>query len=160
MNIYELKEQFQIVSNNPWAGTPLESYYLAPAKSKGSKGEEIVSHILTYLGYQVKPRQNTGHDRIVNGVKTEIKFATAINRNAEWGCMFNHIGFEKDWDEILLVCVNGDGNIRGVVYNKNNFPKDLANHQQGGVKSDNDDYLINSNNSYNVLFNEVCTIII
>ena len=152
MNVYDFADYFQLDSSNPWKGTPLEDYYALNPASKGNKAEEIVSKILTSLFYEVKPRLNPGHDRIINDVKTEIKFATAVNRNNQWQCIFNHIGFEKDWDQILLVCVNGDCEIRGVVFTKENFPKDLLSHQQGGASSVNDDYMINSGHSEELLF--------
>lgn len=153
MNAYELKKYFALENVNPWKDTPLENYYSLNPAAKGNKAEEIVANILTSLGYKVSGRRGSGHDRIVNGIKTEIKFATAIGRNNDWQCIYNHIGFEKDWEQILLVCVNGDCEIRGTLYKKENFPKDLLDHQQGGKDSNNDDYMVNIENSKEILFN-------
>ena len=152
MDIFELKDYFTLDNTNPWKNTPLENYYALNPAAKGNKAETIVSNILTSMGHKVANRENAGHDRIIDGIKTEIKFALAAERNCDWGCIFNHIGFEKDWDQILLICVNGDGNIRGVTFNKDTFPKNLLNHQQGGSNSTNDDYMVNSTNSKEILF--------
>ena len=139
---------------NPWNGTILEGYYALNPASKGSKGERAVEEILKELGYSVKPRKNAGHDRIINGVKTEIKFALAVNRNNNFQCIFNHIGMEKDWDEIILCCVNGDMEIRMVSFTKDNLPLELCSHQQGGRNGSNDDFMCNATNSYDLLYHE------
>ena len=142
------------LANNPWEGTIMEGYYALNPASKGSKGESVVEEILKSLGHTVKPRKNAGHDRIVNGVKTEIKFALAVERNCDYRCMFNHIGMEKDWDEIILCCVNGDLDIKMVSFTKEDFPIDLCSRQQGGNSSSNDDFMCNSTNSCALMANE------
>ena len=129
------------LKNNPWEGTILEGYYALNPASKGSKGESIVSEILKSLNYDVKDRKNAGHDRIINGVKTEIKFALAIEKNYNFKCIFNHIGMEKDWDEIILCCINGDLKIKMVSFTKENFPINLCARQQGGNSGKNDDFM-------------------
>lgn len=136
-----------ITDNNPWRGTPVERYYGLNPASKGSKGEEIVSALLTEKGYQVLPGVNSGHNRMVNNIKTEIKIALATNRNTNFECIFNHIGLQKDWEQILFVCVNGDGQIKGTMFNKGNLPMELLNRQQGGKRSGNDDYMVNATHS-------------
>lgn len=129
------------IANNPWAGTLLEGYYALNPASKGSKGESIVSEILKSLDYKVEPRKNKGHDRIVNDIKTEIKFALAVEKNNDFKCIFNHIGMEKDWDEIILCCVNGDMEVKMVSFTKENFPIELCTRQQGGKTGSNDDFM-------------------
>ena len=139
---------------NPWTGTILEGYYALNPASKGSKGEQAVEEMLKQLGYDVQRRKNAGHDRVINGVKTEIKFALAVNRNENFQCIFNHIGMEKDWDEIILCCVNGDMEIRMVSFTKDNFPLELCSRQQGGKSGGNDDFMCNANNSFDLLHHE------
>ena len=145
---------------NPWRGTILENYYALNPASKGSKGEQVVEEILKEHGYIVRNRQNAGHDRIINDVKTEIKFALAVNKNENFQCIFNHIGMSKDWDEIILCCVNGDMEIRMVSFTKDTFPIDLCSRQQGGKNGGNDDYMCNANNSYDLLYHENAKILI
>ena len=142
-----------ISTANPWENTPLERYCSVNAKSRGAKAEEIVKNILKSNGYDVKLATDTGHDCIINGVKTEIKFGLATKRNTDYKVIFNHIGFKKDWEQILFVCVNGDGEIVSALYSRDNFPYDAITRQQGGKSGGNDDFMINGTHSKAVLFN-------
>ena len=153
MNAFVTNYFDEIISTNPWAGTPVERYYALPNSAKGSTGESIVESILKEKGYDVKPRTNAGHDRIINGRKTEIKFCLATKRNTNFRTTFNHIGFNKDWEDILFVCINGDGEIASALYSKDNFPHELVHHQQGGNSSGNDDFMISGKQSVDILFN-------
>ena len=156
MNAMDCPELFNCVLKNPWADTPLETYYLLNPKAKGTQGEKIAEAILIKLGYEVKPRTNSGNDRLVNNLKTEIKFSAASERNYEWRFTFNHIGFEKDWDQIIFVGVNGDLSIHIVKYDKDKLPKDLLSHQQGGSKSKNDDFMCTGENSTKLMMLGEC----
>lgn len=154
MNLFTDKTIFNDISKeNPWQNTVVENYYYLSPSAKGSKAEALVKEILKKNNYDVKDRINIGHDCIIDNVKTEIKFGLATNRNYNYETIFNHIGFEKDWEQILFVCVNGDGNIASALYSKNDFPWDLIHKQQGGNNSKNDDYMIHGKDSKNILFN-------
>lgn len=137
---------------NPWAGTPCEDFYNLNAHAKGSKFENIISDILKEHGHTVTDRLNPGHDRLVDGVKTEIKGGLSTDRNNDYRIVFNHIGFEKDWDQIILACVNGDGELVIAAYSKENFPREYIQHQQGGKNSTNDDFMVPANKSKAILF--------
>lgn len=154
VNIFTTSVFDDVPIKNPWKGTPIENYYYLSPSAKGSKAEDIVKMILKELGHDVKNRINSGHDCIIDGVKTEIKFGLATDRNYDYETIFNHIGFGKDWDQILFVCINGDGNIASAMYTKDNFPWDAIHRQQGGTSGGNDDFMIAGKNSYNILFNE------
>lgn len=162
MNAFEdLRDIFMnIQTKNPWEDTPVAKYYLLNPAAKGSKGEEIVSAILTRCGFIIAPRTNPGHDRLINGVKTEIKFGLAVERNMNYGCIFNHIGMKKDWEQIIFVCVNGDGKIKATLYSKDNIPMELLQRQQGGDGGDNDDFMVNINHSFELLSNQFGNVII
>ena len=82
---------------------------------------------------------------------TAVALAAALGADA---CIFNHIGMEKDWDEIILCCVNGDMEIRMVSFTKDNFPLELCSRQQGGKSGGNDDFMCNANNSFDLLHHE------
>lgn len=153
MNAFtDLANVFKVIENiNPWRGTPVEYYSNLNPASKGAKGEEIVSILLARAGHRVMARQNAGHDRIVDEKKTEIKFALATGRNMDYACIFNHIGLKKDWEQIIFVCVNGDGNIKGKLFQKNELPLSLLNRQQGGQSGDNDDYMVAGENAIKLL---------
>ena len=94
--------------NNYWAKTPYETYFTIGAKSKGTVGEMIVRKHLEDCDLEVQNRITSGHDAIVNGVKTEIKFSLASKRNENYEFTFNHIGVNKDWERIIFCGINGD----------------------------------------------------
>ena len=142
------------MSSNPWAGTVLEGYYTVNNRQKGARGEEIVEELLKQLGYKVQPPVATGHDRIVNSIKTEIKFSASTARNYDYEFTFNHIGLQKDWEEIIFCGINGDLEIRMVRFNRETFPFELFNTQQGGKDSGNDDYMCVGKYSRMLLFHE------
>lgn len=143
MNVTDISELFICDSSSPWKGTPLNDFYLLNPKKKGGQGEKIAGAILEKLGYDVNydVPNNGGYDMIVDGKKTEIKFSLASTRNFIWQFTFNHIGFKKDWEQIIFVGINGDMNIHIVKYDKDNLPQDLLSKQQGGKKGDNDDFM-------------------
>ena len=142
------------LSENPWVGTIMEGYYNVNNKVKGTKGEEIVEELLKSINYEVKPRTSAGHDRIINGVKTEIKFSAATKRNNDYEFTFNHIGLNKDWDEIIFCGINGDLEIKMICFNRDTFPFELFNAQQGGQKSNNDDYMCTGAKTALLMFHE------
>lgn len=94
--------------SNYWLNTPYEIYAALGAKSKGTVGEEIVKEFLKTQYFKVEKRVNTGHDAIVNNIKTEIKFSLASKRNVKYEFTFNHVGVNKNWERIIFCGVNGD----------------------------------------------------
>jgi len=63
--------------------SPFRHIKLMDAKTKGKRYEQITECVLTKLGYEVAPPQNTQHDRIVNGNKIEIKGST-LNKGVDF----------------------------------------------------------------------------
>jgi len=144
---------------NPWKGTRYEKHYELDNKQKGSKGEEIIETFFTRLGCDVQKPLNTGHDRLVNGVKLECKFSLAQKDNRvankdkvrpNWW-MLNHVAEGKDWEWLCFVGVNPEGhdpvmrllsktNFRKLKRNDREFEKYFS-PQQGGKKSGNDDWM-------------------
>lgn len=148
MNAFkDLKEYFEdpeIVktNENPWKGTCVEGYYNLLPNQKGSASEKLIIKALEKKGHKVTRRTNAGHDFVVDGRKVELKFGLATDRNTNFETIYNHISINKDWDDILFVCVNGDGEIKSACFSKENLPWDLAKHQQGGAGVKNDDFMI------------------
>lgn len=158
MNATNISELFACDSISPWAGTILNDFYLLNPKAKGVKGEKIAEAILTNLGYVVeKTHINNGpFDRFVNGKKTEIKFSLASQRNYDWRFTFNHIGFDKDWEQIIFVGINGDLDIHIVKYNKDEIPMNLLSRQQGGKNGNNDDFMSSGVKSKRLMMGGEC----
>lgn len=128
--------------DSKWQGTPYESYEKLGTKAKGTWGEEFVKRLLVSKGYKVEVRTSPGHDCIANGLKTEIKFSLASERNHDYHFTFNHISKGKDWEQIIFVGVNGDLDITGTIFTKDNLPlEELFSAQQGGKELGNDDYM-------------------
>ncbi len=61
---------------NPWLGSPFEWLMSLPSRSRGAAGEAIAAAWLGLSGFAVGRPLNSGHDRLVNGHKVEIKLST------------------------------------------------------------------------------------
>lgn len=145
-NFVELKTS----RDDPWAGTPYEGYLNLSTVSKGTFGEKLVSKIMLKNGSEVVPKKNKGHDRIIDGYKTEIKFSLSEKMNH---FTFNHLACHKDWERAILLGVNHNGYYRINWIDKKDFIQNMNSdtpvfkNQQGGGKSDNDDYMFSSDYS-------------
>lgn len=154
------------IENNaydPWVNTPFEGYVNISPKQKGEFGEQFVERYATIMDLSVEraPTSTAGHDRVIDGYRTEIKFSVAHRDDLKRGlgpdglnikpnCFtFNHIAVEKDWERLLFVGINGANKSDWVIkwFTKEDFvtelqsPNTIFKHQQGGKKSDNDDYM-------------------
>lgn len=164
----ELKSYIEDNNIDLWEGTPFEGYVFMSNKAKGSLGERLLENIWTKNGDTVVPPTNTGHDRIVNGVKREIKFSLAqTNRKIKEITnnlfMLNHISVGKDWDELYFYGINRDFSTVEILLTKESF-KEIMNtpnqpyfkSQQGGNTINNDDWMCSGKNLielYNSEFN-------
>lgn len=153
---YEIHDKKRKNNGPLWENTPYEKYEKAAAKTKGCYGELIVSNFISSIyNLIVEKADNPGHDRKVNNKKTEIKFSCATDRNFNFEFMFNHVGFEKDWERIIFCGVNGDLEEKIVWFTKEDLLKTKEEgfwaHQQGGKKSENDDWMCTGNNSTKLL---------
>ena len=142
---------------DPWKGTPFEGYVFLGSKKQGAYGERYIAHALKSIyNLNVQKPENTGHDRIVNDVKTEFKFTLASRDCSKQkinvdGFSINHVALSKDWDRLVICAINPDGfNSHFVYITKDDFISEmnLANpifkSQQGGGSSNNDDFFIKS----------------
>jgi|TARA_R110000796_G_scaffold57287_1_gene132327 hypothetical protein len=143
--------------NNNWASDPIfENYHKLGNKQKGVLGEYFVENYMKSLKNSVVQKaRSTGHDRIIDGHKTEIKFSLAnstgkvININR---FMINHVSIGKDWDRLIFCGINplgcGADRVRMYYFNKEDFKNymlrtssPIFKHQQAGAKGGNDDYI-------------------
>lgn len=62
-----------------WATSPFGWLMRLASRRRGKAGELIASEWLEQLGYDLAPPTNSGHDRLVNQHKVEIKFSTPWN---------------------------------------------------------------------------------
>jgi len=156
--------------HNNWQGTLFEDYPKMDPKQKGGFGEVYVEgYVETLNDSKVNPPKGTGHDRIIDGYRTEIKFSLASSNTKKDGKLidpdcftFNHIAIEKDWERFIFCGINPQNSQQNVRRNGDEFPpvrayfmlkEDFENYmnsanntifkkQQGGKKSKNDDYMV------------------
>ena len=160
-----IQEYIKSKLNDPWIGTELEGYKFIDNKQKGEVGEVYVSNYMktTYNSNVLLADcgPNGPYDRIIDGIKTEIKFSAAhsdnsasvptIKRNkyGEVNWTINHVAVEKCWER-LIFC--GTDLIDGVVVpnivwcTKQDFitclnKTTLFKRQQGGQDGTNDDFM-------------------
>ena len=144
-----------------------KNYHKLGNKQKGSNGEFFVSKIFEEAGCDVTPPSNTGHDRIINDTKIEIKFSLAVSqkdRIVKDKFIINHVSKSKDWDWLVFCGINPDpswgnmltrkndnlpyGRIRMYAMEKQGFINYMNSegvkvfkHQQAGKKGENDDFI-------------------
>lgn len=56
-----------------WKGSPFEWFMARPSRQKGAIGEKLVSNYLASKGFSVERSPDPEADRIVNGIRAEIK---------------------------------------------------------------------------------------
>ena len=71
---------------DPWEDTEFKGYVYMSPKQKGEFGERFISYYMLIADHAVKRAETStaGHDRIIDGIKTEIKFSLAT-RNKKGG---------------------------------------------------------------------------
>ena len=57
-------------------GSPFEWIMTLPSRSKGAVGERIAAAFFSAAGYVVRKPTNSGHDRLINGHKVEVKMSS------------------------------------------------------------------------------------
>ena len=79
--------------HNNWSGTRFEDYPRLDPKQKGVFGELYVEALMRTLGRDVTPPTNPGHDRTIDGIKTEIKFSLAGSNRRKDGKLIDPDSF-------------------------------------------------------------------
>lgn len=156
-SIFEDSDLLGYIESNlqdPWKGTPFEGYVFMSPKQKGEFGERFVSKMMTLAGHEVKRAKTStaGHDRVISGIRTEIKFslATRDKKGGIYGDKFiiNHVSVCKDWERLIFCGINEqEGDARIVWFSKEDFADHMKsedcmfNPQQAGKSGGNDDYI-------------------
>lgn len=143
----ELTKFIKSKTNDPWVNTPFEGYMFLHNASKGSFGEKFVQKYMEQKGSTVKKKTNSGHDRVIDGHKTEIKFSLGGNRK-DSVYYINHLSVEKDNERVIFFGINKQEEQSLLVWwNSCDFNDYVKNgpgifyFQQGGNKLSNDDYM-------------------
>lgn len=147
-----LRDYIDANAQDPWHDTMFRGYVFMSPKQKGEFGERFVSHYMEEEQCLVEraATSTAGHDRVIDGILTEIKFSLAT-RNKKGGVkkdsfIINHISCDKDWERLIFFGINPDEeDARLVWFSKEDFIANLDSglfaHQQGGGKIGNDDYI-------------------
>jgi len=149
-----LREYIDDNLKDPWKGTPFEGYVFISPKQKGEFGERFVSKFMTLAGYNVERAKTStaGHDRVIDGIRTEIKFSLAT-RKKKGGVnkdkfLLNHMSECKDWERLIFFGINyKEEDCRLIWFTKEDFVKHINSsdrvirHQQAGEGGDNDDFI-------------------
>jgi hypothetical protein len=163
MEVFNDGELSAFIKNNledPWKGTLFEGYVFLSPKQKGQFGEKFVEKLLKMKNFNVMKADSTSYDRLVNGMKIEIKFSLATRDKKSKGVkkdsfIINHVGENKDWERLIFVGINDIGKMRCIWFSKEDFTKHLKdgvfNRQQGGNKDKNDDFMCSGGNILKLL---------
>ena len=117
--------------------SPFKHIKAMGAKQKGKYYELISKDVLEKLGFSIKKPENTDHDSIVNGVKTEIKGST-LNKNKD-GFSFMQIRPNQDYDQMLFSMFYPDDFVMMVMPKRKvveNIKNGTFKPQHGGKKGD------------------------
>jgi len=139
---------------DPWKGTSFEGYVYMSPKQKGEFGERFVSSFFEKKMRSIvkrAPKSTSGYDRVIDGLKTEIKFSLATRDGGKIkpdSFIINHVSEAKDWDRLVFFGINPkEEDCRFFWFSKEDFVAFLRdddccfNVQQGGKKIKNDDYM-------------------
>lgn len=136
---------------DPWEGTPLQGYVFLSPKQKGEFGERFVTKLMEHYGLTcTRAKTSTaGYDRVIGGIKTEIKFSVSQrskdhNGTKENYFMINHVSKAKKWERLIFVGINSMNDFVICWMTKSDFCKNINEFffpQQGGKKGGNDDYI-------------------
>jgi len=139
--------------HDPWSDIKhdAQGYKALGAKQKGLYGEIYARILLEESSKVVLKGTNYGHDYIVDGHKTEVKFSLAQTDSKTKiivpdRFMMNHVGVKKDWDRLLFVGINPCSKDRRVFWFTKSGIKECIklgyfSSQSSGKQGDNDDYM-------------------
>ena len=85
-----------------WTESPFAWILTLPSRTRGAAGEAIVDKWLSKGGLEVKRSGNSDCDRVVNGVKIEIKFSTLWRSG---GYVFQQIR-DQDYSHVLCLGIS------------------------------------------------------
>ena len=149
-----LRDYIDANAQDPWHDTMFRGYVFMSPKQKGEFGERFVSHYMQSEECLVEraATSTAGHDRVIDGILTEIKFSLAT-RDKKCGVkkdsfIINHVSRDKDWERLIFFGINPDEeDARLVWFSKEDFIAHLESdgclfaHQQGGKSIENDDFI-------------------
>lgn len=83
-----------------YVGSPFQHLKVMHAKQKGKRFEMITSDVCQKLGHKVEKPTNTDHDRIIDGIKSEIKGSTLAKGTDHFS--FLQIRPDQDYERMIF----------------------------------------------------------
>ena len=149
-----LRDYIDANAQDPWHDTMFRGYVFMSPKQKGEFGERFVSHYMQSEECLVEraATSTAGHDRVIDGILTEIKFSLATRDKKgsvkKDSFIINHVSRDKDWERLIFCGINmEESDARIVWFTKEDFLAHIESdeclfaHQQGGKSIENDDYI-------------------
>lgn len=93
----------ELIQNDIYKDSIFRNLKRLSSKRKGKYFEELVEEILTDYGYTVTPPYSTDHDRVVNGLKMEIK--GSFLWGDEGGFRWQQIRVNQDYDFVCFLAI-------------------------------------------------------
>ena len=129
-----------------YANSPFVNLKTMGPKQKGKRYEKITEFVLTSMGYNVARSKSTDYDRIVDGLKCEIK-GSMLNKNVDV-FSFLQIRPKQDYDKIIFTMLYPNEIVIMEMSKEDiliNIDKGIFKKQHGGNKAKSETYMYYGN---------------
>lgn len=72
---HSLESEYSNPETSAWSGSPFAWIQIQPSRTKGAIGEKLVAGWAERAGFKVARSGNTDADRVINGLRVEIKYS-------------------------------------------------------------------------------------
>ena len=88
-----LRDYIDANVQDPWEDTNFKGYVYMSPKQKGEFGERFVSIYMLNADHAVKRAKTStaGHDRVIDDIRTEIKFSLATRNKKGGAVSYTHL---------------------------------------------------------------------
>ena len=106
MNYADMKTRKEIdnAGKSYYDGSPFEKLVKLSSKSKGTFFEMIVHEFLESNCHDVKRAESSDYDRLIDGVKTEIKGSTRWK--GSYSFRWQQLRMDEDYDDVIFLAVD------------------------------------------------------
>lgn len=97
------------LAENWYADSPFRDLLALPSKSKGAEMERLVEEFMVKTGHTVGKPTSSDHDRIIDGVKTEIKGSSRWGGgNGKLDYRWQQIRLDEDYEQVIWLAIDHD----------------------------------------------------
>lgn len=95
------------LAKNWYADSPFRDLLALPSKSKGAEMERLVEEFMVKTGHTVSKPTSSDHDRIIDGVKTEIKGSSRWGGgNGKRDYRWQQIRLDEDYEQVIWLAID------------------------------------------------------